>query len=81
MAFSDNHDISWGCIVAPLVFAPIAFVIFVGTSLGGGGCEGRPTPCVGDYTRMWLELGALLLAAVAFGWGINRLANRLRRRD
>ncbi|MCW1428118.1 hypothetical protein OLX23_03335 [Novosphingobium sp. JCM 18896] len=81
MAFSDNHRINWGCILAPLVFAPIAFVIFIGTTLGGGGCEGRPAPCSGNFNNMWLQLGGLLVASIIFGWSVNRIAKRLRHRD
>ena len=75
MSFTDERPPKWGCLAGPLLISPLAILWFVVGAMGGGGCEGAsdPTNCVGDYTRMWIGLAVLALAAFAIALGINRL--------
>ncbi|WP_375188935.1 hypothetical protein [Sphingobium yanoikuyae] len=73
---------NWGCITAFLLMATVAFIVFVGSIKGGGGCEGRPSPCVGDYTPMWIMMVALIAVAFGLAFCINLLIAKVRcRRD
>lgn len=69
---------NWGCISAFLLMAPVAFIVFVGSIMGGGGCEGREPPCVGDYTAMWVLMGAVTAVAFGLAFFINLLLARIR---
>jgi len=41
--------------------------------IGGGGCEGRPSPCDGDFTRVWIIMGLAIAGLAIVGWLINKL--------
>ena len=80
MAFSDRKATNWGCILGAVIAVPVGFFIFVIGAMGGGGCEGRPLPCDGDYTPMWLMLGTLLVASILLATLINFVVSRMRNR-
>lgn len=71
MGFSEQRSTNWGCVAAAIIVIPLALVIFLIGSMGGGGCEGAPDPCEGDYTPMWMMLGGLLLAGLVIAKIIN----------
>ncbi|WP_287004744.1 hypothetical protein [Sphingobium sp.] len=53
-----------GAIIFPTVFGGLMF--------GGGGCEGRPSPCQPDYTHVWIVMGSLIVGLATLAWLINR---------
>lgn len=63
-----------GVIVLPTLFGGLMF--------SGGGCEGRPSPCDGDFTHVWIIMGLAIPGLAMLGWLINKLlAIVLERRD
>lgn len=80
MAFADPPQTRWGCIVATIVVVPLALFVFLIGSMGGGGCEGMPHPCEGDYTPMYLMLGGLIVFGVTLSYFINIGLKKLRQR-
>jgi len=75
MAFSDQRPTNVGCIVAAIIMIPLAFVVFIAGSMSGGGCEGAPAPCEGDYTPMWMEMAGLVVAGFILAKSINALVS------
>jgi hypothetical protein len=71
---------NWGCLVAALLGVPLLFIIFGAGMIGGGGCEGRESPCTGDYSRMWIGLGVVLATSLSIAWGFNRVVERFNSR-
>ncbi|MFB9051015.1 hypothetical protein ACFFV8_20105 [Sphingobium indicum] len=62
-------QINWGVVASiPILLIGLftAFVIFVGSVMGGGGCEGRPSPCNPDFGHMWTMLAAILILSGLF---------------
>ena len=80
MAFTDRKLTNWGCMLSAIIAVPVAFFIFLIGSMSGGGCEGRPQPCEGDYTPMWIMLGALLATSALLATLINFVVNLFRNR-
>jgi hypothetical protein len=80
MAFSDDKPANWGCIVAAVIIVPLALFEFMVASMGGGGCEGAPQPCEGDYSVMWMVLGGLVIAGVLIAYATNALLRWIRER-
>lgn len=80
MAFSGDQLPNWGCIVAAVIVVPLAFFVFLIASMGGGGCEGAPEPCEGDYTPMWIMMAGLAASGLLLSKAINVLMRWARRR-
>lgn len=69
---------SWGCLTAFVLMTPVAFIVFIASIMGGGGCEGREPPCVGDYTPMWIMMGVIVAAAIGLAFCVNMLIAKVR---
>lgn len=75
-----DDERKWGCraaLVVALIGAATILVIFGGLMMAGGGCEGRPQPCVGRYRDVWLILVATGLGFTLVGWAVFALVNKL----
>lgn len=72
---------NWGCFIAFLIAVPFLSIVFFGAMMGGGGCEGRDSPCNGDYRPMWLAFLLVIAVALTVGWLINKLVAWLRARS
>jgi len=72
VAFSVGRRINWGCLASVLIGAVTLPTVFGGLMFGGGGCEGRPSPCQSDYTHVWIVMGLLVVGLAALAWLINR---------
>lgn len=62
-------QINWGVVASiPLLLIGFfaAFIMFVGSVMGGGGCEGQPSPCRPDFGHMWTMLGVILFSTGLF---------------
>jgi hypothetical protein len=81
MAKGYHPGRNWGCLVAAALGAPILLFIFAAGMMGGGGCEGRVSPCTSDYSRMWLGIVTVVAVAVALAWAINWLVARVQSRN
>lgn len=71
-------QINWGIVASiPILLIGFfaAFVMFVGSVLGGGGCEGRPSPCDPDFSHMWTMLAAILFLTALFTLITYKTAN------
>ena len=77
MPFSEQRFTNWGCMGAMVVTIPLFFFVFIIGSMSGGGCEGAPEPCEGDYTPMWLIFGALLVIGLVLAKLINLIIAQL----
>ncbi|AOR77521.1 hypothetical protein QUC32_25295 [Novosphingobium resinovorum] len=73
-----NRPTNWGCLTAFVLMTPIAFILFIASIMGGGGCEGRKPPCVGDYTPMWIMMGAVIAVAIGLALCVNLLIAKVR---
>ena len=57
---------------------PVALIVFGAGMIGGGGCEGREPPCVGDYTPVWIMMGAVVAVSLGLAFAINVLIAKVR---
>lgn len=73
MAFFDGRRINLGCLASALIGAVTLPTVFGGLMFGGGGCEGRPSPCQPDYTHVWIVMGSLIVGLAALVWLIDRV--------
>jgi hypothetical protein len=73
MAFSNDRRFNWGCLVSVILGVILLPTLFGGLMIGGGGCEGRPSPCDGDFTRVWIIMGLVIAGLAIVGWLINKL--------
>jgi hypothetical protein len=73
-----RRSTNWGCLTAFVLMSPVALIVFTASIMGGGGCEGREPPCVGDYTPMWIMLGAVVAVAIGLAFCINLLIAKVR---
>lgn len=69
---------NWGCLTATVLMTPVALIVFGVGMLGGGGCEGREPPCVGDYTPVWIMVGIVVAIAIGLAFIINLLIAKVR---
>lgn len=69
---------NWGCLTAFVLMTPVAFIVFIASIMGGGGCEGREPPCVGHYTPMWIMMGVIVAAAIGLAFCVNMLITKVR---
>ena len=60
-----------GCILAFVVVAPIAFMMFTGLAMSGGGCEGVSGECTPDNSSMIGLVIIMLLAGAGIAKGLN----------
>ena len=72
MAFSDGGRINWGCLASALIGAVTLPTVFGGLMFGGGGCEGRPSSCMPDYTHLWVVMGFSVVGLAALVRLIDR---------
>lgn len=73
MAFSNDRRFNWGCLVSAILGVVVLPTLFGGLMIGGGGCEGRPSPCDGDFTHAWIIMGLAIAGLAIGGWLINKL--------
>lgn len=73
MAFTDHDPFNWGCLVSATVGVFVLPTLLGGLMFGGGGCEGRPSPCDSDFTHVWIIMGLAIAGLAMLGWLINRL--------
>jgi hypothetical protein len=76
-------QVNWGMVaIIPVLLTGLfaAFVMFVGSVMGGGGCEGRPSPCHPDFKYMWAMLSFILFLTVLAAVGAYKIVNNLVRR-
>ena len=66
--------------IGAVLAAPALLIVFAAGMMGGGGCEGRESPCTGDYSRMWLAVIFILIVGGGVSWGTNLLVARVRSR-
>ncbi len=74
----EKRPINWGCLASIVLTTPVALIVFVAGMMGGGGCEGREPPCVGDYTPVWIMMGAVVMVAIGLAFFINLLTAKVR---
>ncbi|MDR6790233.1 heme/copper-type cytochrome/quinol oxidase subunit 2 [Sphingomonas sp. BE138] len=74
----EKRPINWGCLTSMVLMTPIALIVFGAGMMGGGGCEGREPPCVGDYTPVWVMMGMVVAVAIGLAFLINLLAAKIR---
>lgn len=79
MAFSDHRRFNWGCLASAILGVIVLPTLFGGLMIGGGGCEGRPSPCDGDYTHVWIIMSLAVAGLALLGWLINKLIATARR--
>ena len=46
--------------------------------IGGGGCEGREQPCVGDYTSAWVTIAVFIIGVAALALLLNAVVAKFR---
>ncbi|GAM06031.1 hypothetical protein [Novosphingobium sp. MBES04] len=73
-----SRPTNWGCLTAFLLMAPVALIVFTAGIMGGGGCEGREPPCVGDYTPMWIMMAAVVAVAIGLAFFVNLIIAKVR---
>lgn len=74
----QKRPTNWGCLVSIVLMTPVALIVFGAGMMGGGGCEGREAPCVGDYTPVWMMMGAVIAIAIGLTLLINLLVAKAR---
>jgi len=77
-----DDDMKWGRRAAFLVALVGVFtvaIVFGGLMMSGGGCEGRPQPCSGDWVSVWLIILLMISAFTAAAFLARYLANSLAR--
>jgi hypothetical protein len=57
---------------------PVMLIVIGAGMMGGGGCEGRAPPCVGDYTPVWIMVGIVVVVAIGLAFIINLLIAKVR---
>lgn len=78
----EKRPTNWGCLTSIVLMTPVALIVLGAGMMGGGGCEGREPPCVGDYTPVWIMMGAVIAIAIGLALLINLLVAKTRsRRD
>lgn len=81
MMYSDD-DTKWGrraAFVVALVGVFTVIIVFGGLAMSGGGCEGRPQPCTGNWRSIWVIMLVLIAAFTAATFLARYLANSLAR--
>jgi hypothetical protein len=73
MAFSNDRRFNWGCLDSAILGVIVLPTLFGGLMIGGGGCEGRPSPCEGDFTHVWIIMGLAIAGLAIVGWLLNKL--------
>jgi hypothetical protein len=73
----DKRPTNWGCLSAIVLMTPVGLIVFGGSMISGGGCEGREQPCVGDYTPVWIMMGAVVAVALGLAFAINVLVAKV----
>lgn len=74
-----GRHINWGALIALAIIilgVVIAFIVFVGLVMGGGGCEGRSDGCKPDFTLMWSILAMIATATLLSAYALARLVNK-----
>lgn len=74
----QKRPTNWGCLSAIALMTPVMLIVLGAGMMGGGGCEGREPPCVGDYTPMWIMIGIVVMVAIGLAFIINLLIARVR---
>lgn len=74
----EKRPTNWGCLTATVLMTPVALIVFGAGMMGGGGCEGREPPCVGDYTPVWIMMGIVVAIAIGLAFIINLLIAKVR---
>ncbi|MHA6768821.1 hypothetical protein [Sphingobium ummariense] len=73
MAFTNHGRFNWGCLASAILGVIVLPALFGGLMFGGGGCEGRPSPCDGDFTHVWIIMGLAIAGLAMLCWLINKL--------
>lgn len=74
----ETRPTNWGCLTAIVLMTPVALVMLGAAMMGGGGCEGQEPPCVGNYTPVWIMMGALVAFAIILAVAVNALIAKVR---
>lgn len=74
----EKPPTNWGCLTSFLLMTPVALIVLGAGMMGGGGCEGQKPPCVGDYTSVWMMMGAVIAVAIGLAYLINHLVGKAR---
>jgi hypothetical protein len=69
---------NWGCLTSIVLMTPVALLVFGAGMMGGGGCEGREPPCVGDYAPVWNMMAAVIAIATGLALLINLIVAKVR---
>lgn len=56
----------------------MALIVLGAGMMGGGGCEGREPPCVGDHTPVWIIMGIVVVVAIGLAFITNLLVAKVR---
>lgn len=73
-------QVNWGILASiPILLIGLfaGFVTFVGSVMGGGGCEGQPSPCRPDLSDMWAMLAFIFLTTAVITVTSYKLVNNL----
>lgn len=74
----EKRPTNWGCLFAIVLMTPVMLIVLGAGMMGGGGCEEREPPCVGDYSPMWIMMGIVVVVAIGLAFIINSMIAKVR---